>query len=1260
MKSKYLQMKMTAMAVLMALLLGAIGMTKGYANESTAPNENHLVKCYRRHSEGTISANSPSGGLSYDYSYYWAITTANEGEIVTLTASPYFTYGYILESWTVRDANDNTITYDVTPDQEDPNIATFTMPNGDVEIFATFTRAFLFLAIYEDYQTCEELYPVREWNLIDDVLNMQMPANEDGMTVSWYYQNGANRTTGILWLAQNEKEGFQLYYREQEKERNLRIVVEPFVNSQGEELQHSVYWEEFFYAVPYLNFSAPDSLAEALIPYAGEIHQTIVGHNKVFYVELESTKNQTPGEYVSTITAYDGDEVLSTRTITAKVWNFALPESHYSEVVMGLYNRNSAYKSTSSLFKLNGINVDADGNVAESDLPAAKQILDGYHECLLQHGVSTFEIPRWKMADDPKAAELIMADPRRKVFEVPVHGFDLNGSSFNPDAQAVLMQYKDIVYDNVFLKDKAFFYPMDEPDWDDENIVAQFNTVCNALSESWPDYHASIAFNGNYSQTAEMFEGKIDILCPNQLFFDPWVQGDEIHPDPALYAPKQANFEDFMDRSNHPDRFRTWRYQGDGKCGGTYFWISALSTVGMMRRIVFWQQYRMNSDGWLHWNCAYLPDNWTKKTIPSPFGAATGNGDGILLYPGTMFGQSAETPIVSLRLKQLSAGIDDYDYLRLGDEFLTQADIDYVFTYSYINNTTVHCYLLNKQYDYYTPYTCTRMYRARYELGQRLDTVNTEHTWDEWQTAVLPDETHNGMEIRTCSHCGTQESRSKTYSSLYRFVGTENNQWANLSNWANSPETLPAPGEAVVIASNCEINTNTTVFHVVVNDGVNLTIKDGATLTSRRVSTEGNAQVIIEDGAQLYTQSEGVQATVMKNIAAHSESGGWHFISSSVATDVAPSTDNGLVSSTQTNYDLYYYDEPAHYWRNYKHSSNPNITNADPDFSIAPMKGYLYANADGTTLSFAGTLQPGITAISTPLSYEAQTLTGWNLVGNPFPCNVYVDKSYYVLNENGSAIYPTPVSIGTAIGPCTGIMVKAEGPDETVTFSKTAPETQGQNNGLLHIALNQTVFNRASVSTGSTTLDKTIVSFNEGDLLGKFYFGEQNANLYIPQNGKEYAIAFSKGQSEIPLNFKANENGIYTILINPEGVELAYLHLIDNMTGADVDLLQNPSYNFNAKTTDYESRFKLVFASVCEDADSDSDSDADFAFISDGNLIINGEGMLQVIDMQGRVIRNVGLSQRVSRTTVVGMTPGVYMLRLVNGEKVRTQKIVVK
>ena len=39
------------------------------------------------------------------------------------------------------------------------------------------------------------------------------------------------------------------------------------------------------------------------------------------------------------------------------------------------------------------------------------------------------------------------------------------------------------------------------------------------------------------------------------------------------------------------------------------------------------------------------------------------------------------------------------------------------------------------------------------------------------------------------------------------------------------------------------------------------------------------------------------------------------------------------------------------------------------------------------------------------------------------------------------------------------------------------------------------------------------------------------------------------------VNFKAEENGTYTISVDVDNVEMDYLHLIDNLTGDDIDLL---------------------------------------------------------------------------------------------------------
>ena len=183
------------------------------------------------------------------------------------------------------------------------------------------------------------------------------------------------------------------------------------------------------------------------------------------------------------------------------------------------------------------------------------------------------------------------------------------------------------------------------------------------------------------------------------------------------------------------------------------------------------------------------------------------------------------------------------------------------------------------------------------------------------------------------------------------------------------------------------------------------------------------------------------------------------------------------------------------------------------------------------------------------------------------------------------------------------------------------------------------------------------MSFNEGSQLGKFYFGEQDANIYIPQDGKEYAIVHSDGIGEIPVNFKAKKNGEYTLTVETANSQLStvnYLHLIDNLTGANIDLLTTPSYTFTARTDDYASRFKLVFNALGSDSGNE-----DFAFISNGNIIVNSEGTLQVIDALGRILFTKEITTTNCQLPTSNYKPGVYVLRLVNGQNVKTQKIII-
>ena len=411
-----------------------------------------------------------------------------------------------------------------------------------------------------------------------------------------------------------------------------------------------------------------------------------------------------------------------------------------------------------------------------------------------------------------------------------------------------------------------------------------------------------------------------------------------------------------------------------------------------------------------------------------------------------------------------------------------------------------------------------------------------------------------------------------------------------------------------------------------------MTITENSTLSiSGTLSDVSVENLILENGAQLVNNSDDVLGTVKKTVAAYTQDGGWNLLASPIADGITLSSDNGLLTNS---YDLYTFDQSQDLeWRNYEAEAFSTIENKT---------GYLYANSGNlTTISFAGTLAN--TATPTTLTYDGNaTWKGFNLIGNPYPCNAYIDRSFYVLNTNGSDF-----TLGSnPIPPCSAILVQAQGTGESVTFSKEALDKK------VSIVAKLTTMD----AKGERVIDQARVCFDEADQLTKFTMGQGTARLYIPQGNRNYAVACANGQNEMPLNFKAAQNGTYTLDFKVEDMETDYLHLIDNMTGADVDLLTTPSYTFESSTDDYEARFKLVFANY-EDTNDDN---VHFAYYADGEirLVETCHGAsLQVVDMMGRVVL---AGDAMNRVPTAGMTAGVYVLRLINGEQVKTQKIVVR
>ena len=338
------------------------------------------------------------------------------------------------------------------------------------------------------------------------------------------------------------------------------------------------------------------------------------------------------------------------------------------------------------------------------------------------------------------------------------------------------------------------------------------------------------------------------------------------------------------------------------------------------------------------------------------------------------------------------------------------------------------------------------------------------------------------------------------------------------------------------------------------------------------------------------------------------------------------------------SYDFYSFDQTQELeWINHRD---------DAEFELQPGVGYLYANNTGTDLTFTGTpVHQAGEIVDVDLDFETGAeFAGWNLVGNPFAENeAYIlCRPFYVMNGETSDLIP--MEANGSIAPMTGAFVVAQEVGEYVTFATDLGgvncDEVGEDDKLV-----------LSLTKGRGLIDRAIVRFGQGRQLPKFQLNPNSTKVYIPMNGQDYAIVNSAKQGELPVNFKA-ENGTYTLSVSAEAMGVNYLHLVDNLTGADTDLLASSSYTFEASATDYASRFKLVFAT--------GDADDTFAFNSNGSWIVSNEGnaTVQVIDLNGRILSSETISG--SASVSVNAAPGVYMIRLINGDNVKVQKIIVK
>ena len=361
-----------------------------------------------------------------------------------------------------------------------------------------------------------------------------------------------------------------------------------------------------------------------------------------FLVRLTTTKETRPGQYCFPVRLVKNGKVLFEYNIDVKVWKFAYPDKPSCETVFGL----GIGTGIRSLVEKHGID----------DKERFDEMYKKYFDIFLEYKTSADTLPYSIL--DPRA-DAYMSDPRLTTFRV---------SNAVSDEQ-LKANYEKLKTNPEWMK-KAYCYPFDEPTCIDHlNTTAQRSDRIHSIA---PGLNCVTPFfrNPDYDEDRDamafLFD-HIDIYCPKAYCY----------MDKNIYSPAQMEkyptFKDRMDEFVSKGK-RVWWYV----CWepGAPYCNLYVNEQGINHRILFWQQYLHNVQGFLYWASIHwtaVKDPWENMaTVPGL--SPNVFGDGSVLYNGNKVG--IDGPVASLRLDVVRDGVEDFELLTMATEKLGREWVD--------------------------------------------------------------------------------------------------------------------------------------------------------------------------------------------------------------------------------------------------------------------------------------------------------------------------------------------------------------------------------------------------------------------------------------------------------------------------------------------------------------------------------------------------------------------------------------------------------
>ena len=503
----------------------------------------------------------------------------------------------------------------------------------------------------------------------DESLLLTFGGNTEKLNAEADTANG--RYSYVMELAGNESEFCQAYLAAKADHEGLNISISAFADADGNILESEMLREEYYTVIDY------GVVPESLPPVAKDF-KISADRQQGFFIRVTSSENQKPGLYRALLSVTDADgKTVKNAYVYARVWDFSLPVETSCKTAFGM----SAY----TIYTTHGVNDDPNS-----------ELYTKYYEYFLKNRINIWCMPFDPLTDE---ADAYMSDPRVNTFLV-AGGYNGDIYGYSRTDEEIAAAYEKISKNEDWAK-KAIFYMDDEPYF--EERIESVKANHERLSKLYPNARTIIPQHANFflgdDDIMSIVAANSTVLCPRPSFFlDPSSELDTGHRYASDTAEKYGDFADrfyaYRDREAKELWWYTATYPPSPLCN-----INSINT-GMENRILFWQQYKYDIDGYLY----YTSTEWTNLNRRHRIEKQ----GGLLVFPGNEY--KIDGPVSCIRTEIARDGIEDFEYLSLIEKYIGKDKAD-EFTTRLVTN--VETYVTEPE----------TLYEVRREMAKLLESA---------------------------------------------------------------------------------------------------------------------------------------------------------------------------------------------------------------------------------------------------------------------------------------------------------------------------------------------------------------------------------------------------------------------------------------------------------------------------------------------------------------------------------------------------------